>query len=109
MGHINDPVLIMLAVGVSSLGVGAAVWLGSLGWLNVKKFEREAQAGPALPRRQPDEMLARIDRIEQIVEATAIEVERITESQRYLTRTLGERAALPPVDLPAPRRNDTPH
>ena len=41
------------------------------------------------------ELLARISRVEQIVEATAIEIERISEGQRFTTRLLSERKELP--------------
>ena len=37
----------------------------------------------------------RLERIEQAVEAVAIEVERISESQRYLTKIMAEPRALP--------------
>jgi hypothetical protein len=37
----------------------------------------------------------RLERIEQAVEAVAIEVERISESQRYLTKLMVEPRALP--------------
>ena len=37
----------------------------------------------------------RLERIEQAVEAVAIEVERISESQRYLTKIMAEPKALP--------------
>jgi high-affinity K+ transport system ATPase subunit B len=37
------------------------------------------------------ELLARLARVEQIVEATAIEIERISEGQRFTTRLLGEK------------------
>jgi hypothetical protein len=37
----------------------------------------------------------RLERIEQAVEAMAIEVERISESQRYLTKLMTEQRALP--------------
>ena len=36
------------------------------------------------------ELLARIARIEQIVEATSIEIERISEGQRFTTKLLSE-------------------
>ncbi|HKR07625.1 MAG TPA: hypothetical protein VJS39_00430 [Gemmatimonadaceae bacterium] len=42
------------------------------------------------------ELLARITRVEQIVEATAIEIERISEGQRFTTRLLSERKELQP-------------
>lgn len=37
----------------------------------------------------------RLERIEQAVEAVAIEVERISESQRYVTKIMAESRALP--------------
>jgi len=37
----------------------------------------------------------RLERIEQAVEAVAIEVERISESQRYLTKVMAESRGLP--------------
>ena len=40
------------------------------------------------------ELLARISRVEQIVEATAIEIERISEGQRFTTRLLAEKKEL---------------
>ncbi|MDQ6872102.1 MAG: hypothetical protein M3037_08850 [Gemmatimonadota bacterium] len=40
------------------------------------------------------ELLARIARIEQLVESTAIEIERINEGQRFTTRLLSEKKAI---------------
>jgi hypothetical protein len=37
------------------------------------------------------ELLARIARIEQIVESTSIEIERITEGQRFTTKLLSDK------------------
>ena len=53
----------------------------------------------ALQPTLPDELTERIARIEQIVETTAVEVERVSEAQRFTARVLAERAApggLPP-------------
>ncbi len=58
----------------------------------------------------PDDVTARIARIEQIVETTAIEVERVSEAQRFTAKVLAERAA--PGGLPASHghgRVNTPH
>jgi|SwirhisoilCB1_FD_contig_71_1881542_length_601_multi_3_in_0_out_0_1 hypothetical protein len=52
---------------------------------------------------------ARLSRIEQIVESTAIEVERVTESQRFMVNVFSQR---PPEPAPLPRpgsRVTTPH
>ncbi len=35
--------------------------------------------------------MARLSRVEQIVEATAIEIERISEGQRFTTKLLSEK------------------
>lgn len=53
----------------------------------------------------------RMTRLEQAVEAIALEVERISEGQRFTTKLLSERAAaerLPVAPAPEPRRV-TPH
>ncbi|HEU5183260.1 MAG TPA: hypothetical protein VFU01_01750 [Gemmatimonadaceae bacterium] len=41
----------------------------------------------------PPEVTSRLERIEQAVDAIAIEVERISEGQRFTTKLLTERAA----------------
>jgi len=38
----------------------------------------------------------RLERIEQAIEAMAVEVERISEGQRFVTKLLAERAKVPP-------------
>jgi hypothetical protein len=40
------------------------------------------------------ELAARLARVEQIVEATAVEIERISEGQRFTTRLLSEKKAV---------------
>ena len=53
----------------------------------VRRWERE----PVQPAVSSD-VAARLDRIEQAVDAVAIEVERISEGQRFTTKLLSERA-----------------
>lgn len=45
----------------------------------------------------------RLDRIERAIEAVAVEVERIAESQRFMTRLMAEGEAERPAALPGPR------
>lgn len=62
-----------------------------------------------LGRASSDERLARV---EQAVEAIAIEIERVSEGQRYVTKLLNEKAQpmIESTAMPAPaRRIDTPH
>jgi hypothetical protein len=53
----------------------------------VRRWERQ----PLQPT-VPPEVTARLERIEQAVEAVAIEVERISEGQRFTTKLLSDRA-----------------
>jgi len=49
---------------------------------------------------------ARMERIEHAVDAIAVEVERISEGQRFTTKLLSERvAAVPALSAPAKNRN----
>jgi hypothetical protein len=54
-----------------------------------RRMDRRGQAAPA------SEMTPRLDRIEQALEAVAIEVERISENQRYATKVISELRGLP--------------
>lgn len=57
------------------------------------KFENEGKQA-----RIPPEVMSRLERIEQSVDAIAVEVERISEGQRFTTKLLSEvrsSAALP--------------
>jgi hypothetical protein len=58
--------------------------------LAMRFMRRGAAAVAALPR----EMMERFDRLDQAVDAMAVEVERIGESQRFVTRLMSERPAL---------------
>ncbi len=52
----------------------------------------------------------RLDRIENAVETTALEVERIAESNRFMAKLLADRSAASPVPPPArSERVITPH
>jgi hypothetical protein len=61
-----------------------------------KRWEREPMAS-----RIPPEVGSRLERIEHAVEAIAVEVERISEGQRFTTRLLSERSGTA-VPAPAP-------
>ena len=53
-----------------------------------RRWERES-----LQPKVPTEVMARLERIEQAVDAVAIEVERISEGQRFTTKLLSERTS----------------
>jgi hypothetical protein len=58
-------------------------------------FARRIWRGGRPPRPQLAESTQRLERIEQAIEAVAIEVERISEGQRFVTRVLTEGNRLP--------------
>ena len=55
----------------------------------------------------PPDVAARLERIEQAVDAIAIEMERVSEGQRFTTKLLAERTGAAPGSpvVPAPRAN----
>ncbi len=58
----------------------------------------DSKPSPAQP-----EVVMRLDRIEHAIDAMAVEVERISEGQRFVTRLMAERGP-EPVALPAAAR-----
>lgn len=72
--------------------------------------------GRVLQRRHERTLIApapadaeRLDRIERAVETTAIEVERISEATRFMTKLLADRPAQSSLAAPRPERVITPH
>lgn len=65
-----------------------------------KKLERGADA-PQIP----SDVSARLERMEQAIDSIAVEVERISEGQRFTTKLLAERVPASPAALenPPPR------
>lgn len=82
----SNPEIIIVPVtfGIPALVVLAFRWF--------KHRERMAPLAPPEAQHAPA-LEARLARIEQAVEAVAIEMERVSEGQRFVTRLLAERAA----------------
>jgi len=77
--------------------LGLMITVGTIGRIILRVIDaRMRRYQPTLP----SGIEARIERIEQIVEATSIEVERISEGQRFTTKLLAEKTvpALPQSD-----------
>lgn len=89
----NEDIVVPLAgifmIIVISVGIPLVVMLG-------RKWERDSKQ----QRLSPD-LAVRLERIEQAVDAIAIEVERISEGQRFTTRLLTDRTGAEPLGLPA--------
>lgn len=76
----------------------AAVVFG-VAWWNAR---RELELRRELTRPAVERTFADSGRLEQAIDAIALEVERMTEGQRFVTKLLAERAAGERPALPAP-------
>ena len=74
---------------VVPLGAFATAIICAIGIPLARAFSRRMDSESRNPR-VPSEVTARLERIEQSLEAVAIEVERISEGQRFTTKLLSE-------------------
>jgi hypothetical protein len=91
MVHPEGVIAIVAAFGLATyvIRTGAQIYLKRL------ELKRGAPFGS-------DTANQRLERIEQAVDAIAIEMERVSEGQRFTTKLLAERVAQPPSTPPAP-------
>ena len=73
------PVVLFIMAAVTAIGVPIA-----------KAYARRIDREPRQPALPPD-VSARLERMEQALDSIAIEVERISEGQRFTTKLLAER------------------
>ena len=71
----------------------------SVGMPLARAYARRMESGAGRPTVPPD-VTARLERMEQAIDSIAIEIERISEGQRFTTKLLAER--VPPAS-PAAR------
>jgi hypothetical protein len=98
----NDPTFAVAIVGICA---AAAISVKSIADATV----RHAQATREKSSNTETVSDARLARLEVAVESIAVEVERISEGQRFTTRLLNDQAqrAMPRIDRPG--KVDTPH
>lgn len=65
-----------------------------IGAMLVRAYTKRLELGSRRTELSP-ELAERLDRMEQAMDAIAVEVERISEAQRFTTRLLSERSAGP--------------
>jgi hypothetical protein len=101
--------LLILTVALLAIAVTAGAWYGRLqerAWWTRRLIERGFNPGTLYPRttespRQTlDPLTPDADAMRDAMETMAQEVERIAEGQRFLTRVLTEKRALPPHAAP---------
>jgi hypothetical protein len=76
-------------IALTSVLAGVGILLGAFAgayFFGKSRGQKESLGGGRDP-----ELAARMARIEQIVEATAVEIERVSEGQRFTTRLLSEK------------------
>jgi len=73
------PIVLFISVAVTAIGVPLA-----------RAFAKRMERGPVQPSLPPD-VTARLERMEQAIDSIAVEVERISEGQRFTTKLLAER------------------
>jgi hypothetical protein len=83
-------------LGLASAFCGIAFVLRVVGniWLRARELERGNPSDSARLSTTLASLEARLEHIEQAVDATAVEVERITEGQRFAARQLAEGATV---------------
>jgi hypothetical protein len=74
------PIVLFICIAATVIGVPIARAYG-------RRVDREARQ-PSIP----PEVAARLERMEQALDTIAVEVERISEGQRFTTKLLSERA-----------------
>jgi hypothetical protein len=71
---------------------GTAVLLTAMRLISQHLAQRHLSSSSATN----DEVLRRLERIEQIVDATAVEMERLSETNRFVAKLLAEKTGTPP-------------
>ena len=80
------PIVLFIMMGVTAIGWPIARAIA-------RKMDRES-----LPPKIPLELQGRLERMETAIDSIAVEVERISEGQRFTTKLLSDRhQSLPPT------------
>jgi hypothetical protein len=80
-----------LGIFIALIGVLAGVGVLAGAFAGAYFFGKSRAQRETLHAGRDPELVARIARVERIVESTAIEIERISEGQRFTTRLLSEK------------------
>ena len=104
MGPVIFEDILVFAGIVTAMGCATGIILTML------KYHRDKGLPKGDLQHRLDELAERLTRIETAVDSTALEVERISEGQRFTTRLLAERnGASPFVDKARTGGSTTPH
>ncbi len=81
------PIVLFTMIPITAIGVPIA-----------RAYARRLERGPITPP-IPSDLAARLERMEQAIDSIAVEVERISEGQRFTTKLLAERVPPPPSQV----------
>ena len=87
-------------VWIPLLAIGCAPII-AIGMPIARAYARRLESKPVAPI--PNDVTARLERMEQAIDSIAIEVERISEGQRFTTKLLADRTGGERADPPAVR------
>jgi hypothetical protein len=90
-------------VPITFFGMVAVV---SVGMPLARAYARRMESGAGKPAVPPD-VTARLERMEQAIDSIAIEIERISEGQRFTTKLLADRVPPASASPAPPARADT--
>lgn len=94
-----DPNQDALQEKVAIISVAAIVFIGAPIAIAIARFIWKRTSSRPSPAPAPSgDDAKRLERVEQAVDAIAVEVERMSEGQRYVTRLLAERAGAPAAE-----------
>jgi hypothetical protein len=83
------------------------VFAGTSVLVLVRAWARKIENQSKLPK-VPAENAERMERMERAIDSVAIEIERISENQRFLTKLLSERADAGALPRPGSSRENSP-
>ena len=66
----------------------------AIGFPLARAYAKKIERGNETPR-VPSDVSARLERMEQAIDSIAVEVDRISEGQRFTTKLLAERSGAP--------------
>ena len=93
------PITLFIMVGVTIIGAPIARAIA-------RRIERGVGGGGGDSQSLPNDVGARLERMEQAIDAIAVEVERISEGQRFTSKLLAGRPEFSRAESPLARIRD---
>src|ERR1043165_4037727 len=82
------------------------ITIAAIGVPLARAYARKIERGGSSQPSPPPDLTARLERMEQAIDSIAIEVERISEGQRFTTKLLAERNNEGSPNVPSRQRSE---